>query len=79
MGFLQSGRCRLKGTGWGSTQADLAQDALAVEQFGAEANHEAEHGQAAISSLSKGHKAKMGGGDSHGLKGEAARRLHGNI
>ena len=49
-----------QGLGRRSTEADLAEDALAGEQFGAEADHEAEHGQPAIPGFSKGHKAKTG-------------------
>ena len=45
-----------------SAQADLAEDALAGEQFGGEADHEAEHGQTAIPGLSEGNKTEAGGG-----------------
>ena len=48
--------------GRASAQADLAQDALAGEQFGGEADHETEHGQAAIPGLSEGNKTEAGGG-----------------
>ena len=48
--------------GVASAEADLTQDALAGEEFGAEADHEAEHGQAAIPGFSEGHETEAGGG-----------------
>ncbi len=49
-----------------SAKPDLAEDALAREQFGAQADDETKHGQAAIPGFSKGHKTKARGGVSHG-------------
>jgi len=50
-----------------SAQTDLAQDALAGEHFGGEADHETEHGQTAIPGFSEGNKTEAGGGGvSHG-------------
>jgi len=49
-----------------SAQADLGEDALAGEQLGGQADHEAEHGQAAIPGFSERDKAEAGGGVSHG-------------
>ena len=48
-----------------SAQAQLAEDALAGEQFGAQADHEAEHGQAAIPGFSEGDETEAGRGLSH--------------
>ena len=50
----------------GSAEADLAEDALTGEQLGAEADHKAEHGQAAIPGFSEGNKTEAGSGSSHG-------------
>ena len=53
--------------GRASAQADLAEDALTGEKLGGEADHETEHGQAAIPGFSEGHKTEAGGGGvSHG-------------
>ncbi len=49
----------------GSAQTELAEDALAGEQLGAQADHEAEHGQTAIPGLGEGDKTEAGGGSSH--------------
>jgi len=49
-----------------SAQADLGQDALAGEQLGGKADHEAQHGQTAIPGFSEGNEAEAGGGVSHG-------------
>ena len=48
-----------------SAQAQLAEDALAGEQFGAQTDHEAEHGQAAIPGFSEGYETEAGRGLSH--------------
>ena len=50
-----------------SSQADLGEDALAGEQLGAEPDHEAEHGQAAIPGFGEGNETEAGGGVSHGV------------
>ena len=50
-----------------SAEADLSQDALAGQQLGAEADHEAEHGQATVPGLSEVDEAKAGVGVSHRL------------
>ena len=50
----------------GSAQTDLGKDALAGEHFGGKADHEAEHGQAAIPGFSEGNETEAGGGVSHG-------------
>lgn len=50
-----------------SAEADLGQDALAGEQFGAQADHEAHHGQTAIPGFREVHEAEAGGvGFGHG-------------
>ena len=49
-----------------SAEADLGQDALAGQQLGAEADHEAEHGQATVPGLSEVDEAEAGVGVSHG-------------
>jgi len=41
-----------------SAEAQLGQDALASQEFGAQADHETHHGQAAIPGLSEVHKAE---------------------
>ena len=38
---------------WKSAQADLGQDALAGQEFSAEADHEAHHGEAAVPGFSE--------------------------
>ena len=43
-----------------SAEADLAEDALAGQQLGAEADHEAHHGQAAIPGLSEVDETEAG-------------------
>ena len=43
-----------------SAEADLGQDALAGEQFGAKADHETEHGQTAIPGFSQVDEAEAG-------------------
>ena len=43
-----------------SAEADLGQDALAGEQLGTQADHEAHHGQAAIPGFSKVDEAEAG-------------------
>ena len=48
-----------------SAQTDLAQDALAGEQLGAQADHEAKHGQPAIPGFGKGDESVTGGGVGH--------------
>ena len=48
-----------------SAQTDLGEDALAGEQLGAQADHEAEHGQTAIPGLSEGDETEAGSGLSH--------------
>ena len=49
-----------------SAEADLGQDALAGQQFGAEADDETEHGQAAIPGLSEVDETETGlGGVGH--------------
>jgi predicted NAD/FAD-dependent oxidoreductase len=52
--------------GRGSAEADLGEDALAGEQFGGEADDEAEHGQAAIPGFGEGNETEAGFGSSHG-------------
>ena len=52
----------------GSAEADLAEDALTGEQLGAEADHEAKHGQPAIPGFGECHETKPGRGISHGRK-----------
>ncbi len=50
----------------GSTQADLGENALAGEQFGGQADHETEHGQAAVPGFSEVDETKAGlGGVRH--------------
>ena len=50
----------------GSAEADLGQDALAGQQLGAEADDEAEHGQAAVPGLSEVDETETGlGGVGH--------------
>lgn len=51
-----------------SAEADLGQDALTGEQFGGEADHEAQHGQTAIPGLGERNKTEAGGGVSHGVE-----------
>jgi hypothetical protein len=51
----------------GLAQTNLGQDALAGEQFSAEANYEAEHGQTAIPGFSKFNKTEAGCRLSHVL------------
>ncbi len=48
-----------------SAQSQLAKNALAGEELGAQADHEAEHGEASIPGFSKGDKTETGGGISH--------------
>jgi len=49
----------------GSAQTQLAENALAGEQLGAEADHEAEHGQTAIPGFCKSDKTVTGSGIGH--------------
>ena len=49
-----------------SAEADLGKDALAGEDLGGEANHETEHGQAAIPGFREGNEAETGSCFSHG-------------
>ena len=49
-----------------SAEADLGEDALAGQQLGAEADHEAQHGQTAVPGLSEIDEAEAGVGVSHG-------------
>ena len=46
----------------GSAEANLAQDALAGEQFSRKTNHEAHHGQTAIPGFSKSNEAEASWG-----------------
>jgi len=50
-----------------SAEADLGQDALTGEQFGAQADHEAHHGQTAIPGLSEVDEAEASCVVRHGL------------
>ena len=51
-----------------SSESELAEDALAGEQFGAQADHETEHGQAAIPGFSEIDEAEAAFlGVSHGV------------
>ena len=43
----------------------MAEDALTGEQLGAQADHEAEHGQTAIPGFGEGDESELGGGVSH--------------
>lgn len=61
-GAVHRARCRCLRR---SAEADLGQDALAGQQFGAQADHEAHHGQAAIPGLSESDEAETGVGVSH--------------
>ena len=54
--IAQEGTCDLE-----STQTNLGQDALTCKDFGAEADHETHHGQAAIPGLSESNEAEAGG------------------
>jgi hypothetical protein len=49
----------------GSAQADLSEDTLTGEQLGAQTDHEAQHGQAAIPGFSEGNETEAGGGVGH--------------
>ena len=49
-----------------SAQADLAENALAGQQFGGQTDDETHHGQAAVPGLSESHKTEAGVGVSHG-------------
>ena len=50
-----------------SAETDLAENALAGEQLGGQADHKAEHGKAAIPGFSEGNETETGsGGVSHG-------------
>jgi len=51
-----------------SAQADLAENALAGEHFGSQANHETKHGQAAIPGFSESHEAEAGFRSSHWMR-----------
>jgi hypothetical protein len=51
-----------------SAQADLSEDALTGEQLGAQTDHEAQHGQAAIPGFGEGNETEAGGGVSHDLR-----------
>jgi hypothetical protein len=48
-----------------SAETDLGQDALAGEELGAEADHEAEHGQATIPGFGEADETEAGGGVGH--------------
>jgi hypothetical protein len=48
-----------------SAEADLGEDPLAGEQFGAEADDEAEHGETAVPGFGEGDEAEAGGGVGH--------------
>lgn len=48
-----------------SSQTQLAEDALAGQQLRSQADHEAEHGQAAIPGFSEGDETEAGRGTSH--------------
>ncbi len=54
----------------GSAEAQLGEDALAGEQFGGQANHKAEHGQAAIPGFGEADEAEARGVVSHGRQRE---------
>ena len=43
-----------------SAKTQLSQDALASQQFGAEANHKTQHGEAAIPGFGEIHESKAG-------------------
>ncbi len=59
----------------GSAQTDLGEDALAGEQFGGQADHEAEHGESAVPGFSELHKTEAGrGGVRHGWKRDACEQ-----
>lgn len=51
-----------------SAQADLAEDALAGQQFGGQADYETKHGQAAIPGFCESHEAEAGFRSSHGIR-----------
>ena len=53
-------------SGWTSAETDLGKDALAGEQLGGEADHEAEHGEAAVPSFSKSNETETGIRGGHG-------------
>ena len=48
-----------------SAETDLGEDALAGEEFGAEADHEAEHGKATIPGFGEADETEAGGGVGH--------------
>ena len=56
----------VSGQGKKSAEANLAEDALAGEKLGAQTDHEAQHGKAAIPGFSKTNEAKAGGVVGHG-------------
>ena len=59
----------------GSAQAHLAEDALAGEEFGGQADHKAQHGQTAIPGFSKSNETEAGGVVSHGAGDERLSKL----
>ena len=54
------------GKGWKSAEANLAEDALAGQKLGTQADHKTQHGKTAIPGFCKTYEAKTGGVVGHG-------------
>ena len=60
-----------------SAQTDLGKDALAGEELGAEADHEAKHGETAVPGLGEGDETEAGVGAGHWIVAKVEQTVTG--